>query len=121
MIVEDSADGHWPAHVLVQCNGNQGKFLLAKQSMVCTCKLCQNKAAKLGVPFVDMTPTEFERHSGETLAQPVVWTLSEHLTSLLNSIHYRESYAAQFCKSSGKDGFTVNSLSQGCQQFLHMD
>ena len=68
VIVEDSADGQWPAHVLVQCNGNQGKFLLVKQSMVCTCKLCQNKAAKLGVPFVDMTPTEFERHSGTALA-----------------------------------------------------
>ena len=63
-VVEESADGKWPAHVLVQCNGNQGKFLLNKQSMVCTCKLCQTKAAKLGLTFVDMTPTEFERHSG---------------------------------------------------------
>jgi len=63
-IVEESADGKWPAHVLVQCNGNQGKFLLNKQSMVCTCKLCQTKAAKLGLTFVEMTPTEFERHSG---------------------------------------------------------
>lgn len=67
MIVEESADGKWPAHVLVQCNGNQGKFLLNKQSMVCTCKLCQIKAAKMGVAFVDMTPTEFERHSGTYL------------------------------------------------------
>ena len=64
VIIEDSVDGVWPAHVLVQCNGNQGKFLLAKQSMVCNCKLCQTKAAKLGLLFVDMTPTEFERHSG---------------------------------------------------------
>jgi len=67
-VVEESADGKWPAHVLVQCNGNQGKFLLNKQSMVCTCKLCQTKAAKLGLTFVDMTPTEFERHSGIKLS-----------------------------------------------------
>lgn len=64
VIVEDSADGTWPAHVMVVCNGNVGKFLLMKQSMVCTCKLCQTKAAKMGVAYVDMTPTEFERHSG---------------------------------------------------------
>ena len=69
-IVEESADGKWPAHVLVQCNGNQGKFLLNKQSMVCTCKLCQTKAAKMGLTFIDMTPTEFERHSGEQLHPP---------------------------------------------------
>ncbi len=68
-VVEESADGKWPAHVLVQCNGNQGKFLLNKQSMVCTCKLCQTKAAKLGLTFVDMTPTEFERHSGTKPSQ----------------------------------------------------
>ena len=64
VVVEESADGTWPAHVMVVCNSNVGKFLLVKQTMVCTCKLCQNKAAKMGVPFVDMTPTEFERHSG---------------------------------------------------------
>lgn len=64
VVVEESADGKWPAHVMVVCNSNVGKFLLVKQTMVCTCKLCQNKAAKIGVPFVDMTPTEFERHSG---------------------------------------------------------
>ena len=64
VVVEESADGTWPAHVVVVCNSNVGKFLLVKQTMVCTCKLCQNKAAKMGVPFHDMTPTEFERHSG---------------------------------------------------------
>ena len=65
VVIEDSADGRWPAHVMVVCNSNVGKFLLVKQTMVCTCKLCQTKAAKMGVPFVDMTPTEFERHSGQ--------------------------------------------------------
>ena len=65
VVIEDSADGLWPAHVMVVCNSNVGKFLLVKQTMVCTCKLCQTKAAKMEVPFVDMTPTEFERHSGE--------------------------------------------------------
>lgn len=65
VVIEDSADGLWPGHVMVVCNSNVGKFLLVKQTMVCTCKLCQTKAAKMGVPFVDMTPTEFERHSGQ--------------------------------------------------------
>lgn len=68
VVIEESADGAWPAHVMVVCNSNVGKFLLVKQTMVCTCKLCQNKAAKMGVPFVDMTPTEFERHSGDSRA-----------------------------------------------------
>lgn len=70
VVVEESADGTWPAHVMVVCNSNVGKFLLMRQSMVCTCKLCQNKAAKMGVPYVDMTPTEFERHSGIHAALP---------------------------------------------------
>ncbi|KAL0049732.1 hypothetical protein WJX82_008757 [Trebouxia sp. C0006] len=74
-VVEESADGKWPAHVLVQCNGNQGKFLLNKQSMVCTCKLCQTKAAKLGLTFVDMTPTEFERHSGMAASKKWKYTV----------------------------------------------
>ena len=83
MVVEESADGTWPAHVVVVCNSNVGKFLLVKQTMVCTCKLCQNKAAKLGVPFVDMTPTEFERHSGSHRAARCC-CCAEQLVSVLH-------------------------------------
>lgn len=63
-IIEPTAEGDWPAHIVVQCNGNIGKFMLGKQSMVCMCKLCQVKAAKAELPYTEMTPTEFERHSG---------------------------------------------------------
>lgn len=66
-IVEPMAEGDWPAHIVVQCNGNLGKFMLGKQSMVCMCKLCQAKAAKADLPYTEMTPTEFERHSGNLL------------------------------------------------------
>lgn len=67
VVVEPVAEGDWPAHITVQCNGNVGKFMLGKQSMVCMCKLCQAKAAKANLPYTEMTPTEFERHSGTTL------------------------------------------------------
>ena len=67
VVVEPVTDGDWPAHITVQCNGNVGKFMLGKQSMVCMCKVCQAKAAKANLPYSEMTPTEFERHSGMIL------------------------------------------------------
>lgn len=87
VIVEDSADGLWPAHVMVVCNGNVGKFLLMKQSMVCTCKLCQTKAAKMGAAYVDMTPTEFERHSGTKTSTPVPDSATCAACSVSRAIH----------------------------------
>ena len=68
IVIEPTCEGDWPAHITVQCNGNVGKFLLGKQSMVCICKLCQAKAVKADLPYTEMTPTEFERHSGNCLA-----------------------------------------------------
>ena len=57
VVVEESAGWHMACACHVVCATVMwGKFLLVKQTMVCTCKLCQNKAAKMGVPFVDMTP-----------------------------------------------------------------
>ena len=67
LVIEPAVEGDWPAHIVVQCNGNMGKFMLGKQSMVCMCKLCQAKAVKADLPYTEMTPTEFERHSGMQL------------------------------------------------------
>ena len=55
-------------HVPIICNGNRGRFLLERQSCVCHCKLCGERAERMRVPYHEMTPTEFERHSGATQA-----------------------------------------------------
>ncbi len=52
-------------HVPIICNGNRGRFLLEHQSCICHCKLCAQRAQRSAVPYHEMTPTEFERHSGE--------------------------------------------------------
>lgn len=52
-------------HVPIMCNGNRGRFLLERQSCVCHCKGCEARAARHNVAYHEMTPTEFERHSGE--------------------------------------------------------
>jgi hypothetical protein len=51
-------------HVPIICNGNRGRFLLEHQSCVCHCKGCEARAARHNVAYHEMTPTEFERHSG---------------------------------------------------------
>ncbi len=55
-------------HVPIICNGNRGRFLLERQSCVCHCKLCAQRAERMHVFYHEMTPTEFERHSGARLA-----------------------------------------------------
>jgi hypothetical protein len=55
--------------VPIVCNGNRGRFLLQRQACVCACKACAARAARAGAPHLEMTPTEFERHSGARTAQ----------------------------------------------------
>ena len=53
-----------PAQVPVVCNGNRGVFIVESQCMACQCSHCSERAAKLKLPYLELTPTEFERHSG---------------------------------------------------------
>ncbi|BDA43950.1 hypothetical protein COCOBI_05-1340 [Coccomyxa sp. Obi] len=50
--------------VPIKCNGNRGRFLLERQSCVCHCKQCTQRAKRMHVPYHEMTPGAFERHSG---------------------------------------------------------
>jgi hypothetical protein len=54
-----------PPSVDVVCNGNKGTFIVARQMMCCRCRGCEAKAEKQGLALVEISPTEFERHSGE--------------------------------------------------------
>src|SRR5579875_1718103 len=54
--------------VPIICNGNRGRFLLQRQACVCACRACAQRAQRAGAPHLEMTPTEFERHSGARFA-----------------------------------------------------
>lgn len=49
----------------VICNGNKGIFLVGRQVIVCLCEGCVQQAKKNGQPELELSPTDFERHSGE--------------------------------------------------------
>ncbi|KAK9808673.1 hypothetical protein WJX72_001750 [[Myrmecia] bisecta] len=50
--------------VAIICNGNKGRLVVDDSTVVCLCRGCQTKARRQGKPWVEMTPTEFEKHSG---------------------------------------------------------
>lgn len=54
---------HSPS-VPVTCNGNPGTYFLDRQTIACSCRTCEAKAARNNARYVEMTPTQFERHSG---------------------------------------------------------
>ena len=54
--------------VPVICNGNRGVFVVERQVIVCLCRSCVSRAAMDGLPEMELSPTDFERHSGSALA-----------------------------------------------------
>ena len=51
----------------VVCNGNRGVFIVERQVIVCLCSQCAARAAQMGLPEMELSPTDFERHSGRCL------------------------------------------------------
>ena len=51
--------------VPVICNGNKGQFLVGRQVIVCLCNECTNRAKSSGIGEMELSPTDFERHSGK--------------------------------------------------------
>ncbi len=48
----------------VVCNGNYGRLELPSQVVLCRCGECRAFAARAGLARLELTPAEFERHSG---------------------------------------------------------
>jgi hypothetical protein len=61
-MVEVSKTGE--SAVSIMCNGKPGLFRLQRQTCDCYCDICILLKNKLGVEELDMSPKEFERHSG---------------------------------------------------------
>ena len=66
--------------VPVICNGNKGVFLVGRQVIVCLCNECEARAKSAGVPEMELSPTDFERHSGKLLA-------NSHTSPLLKNLY----------------------------------
>jgi hypothetical protein len=64
-----------PPTVRVVCNGNPGAFMLPAQLVRCGCAVCAATAAAHYVPHLELTPTEFERHSGMGASKKWKYTL----------------------------------------------
>lgn len=62
-----------PERLPVICNGNQGIFIVERHVMVCLCTQCKNRAQDLGKAELELSPTDFERHSGNcTSSIPII-------------------------------------------------
>ena len=72
------------------CNGNRGLFIVERQVIVCLCSQCEARAAQMGLPEMELSPTDFERHSGRSLRSRDVHAIVRNFTA----------YRAQFCGHS---------------------
>ena len=55
----------------VICNDNRGVFLVDRQVIACLCDQCKAKALQMGLAEMELSPTDFERHSGRPY--PCFW------------------------------------------------
>lgn len=62
--VAPTRQGPPPAEVEVICNGNPGTFVVKTQAICCKCDSCKSIAKEHGLPRLELSPTEFEKHSG---------------------------------------------------------
>jgi hypothetical protein len=62
-----------PASLALQCAQYQRLRLLCLQT--CSCQECKDRAAREGVPAIQHTPTEFERHSGMAASKKWKYTV----------------------------------------------
>ena len=53
----------------IVCNGNRGYYLVHSSTCICCCVACMERAKRADLPCIQISPTEFERHSG-TAASP---------------------------------------------------
>lgn len=60
--VQYSKSGEKCVHIV--CNGKSGLFRLDSQTCDCFCDVCNMLKDRLGLPEIDMSPKEFEKHAG---------------------------------------------------------
>ena len=48
----------------IVCNGNRGYYLVHSSTCICCCVACMERAKRADLPCIQISPTEFERHSG---------------------------------------------------------
>ena len=46
------------------CNGNRGYYVVDSGTCICCCVACTERAKRADLPCFQISPTEFERHSG---------------------------------------------------------
>ena len=51
----------------IVCNGNRGYYVVDSGTCICCCVACTERAKRADLPCFQISPTEFERHSGGTL------------------------------------------------------
>ena len=49
----------------IVCNGNRGFYLVHSSTCICCCVACNERAKRADLPCIQISPTEFERHSGK--------------------------------------------------------
>jgi len=55
----------YPKRLPVICNNNKGIYLVDRQVICCLCQQCKEEAAARQLPELELSPTDFERHSGD--------------------------------------------------------
>ena len=58
----------------IVCNGNRGYYLVHSSTCICCCVACNERAKRADLPCIQISPTEFERHSGRA-ASPSLMAL----------------------------------------------
>ena len=54
----------------IVCNGNRGYYLVHSSTCICCCVACNERAKRADLPCIQISPTEFERHSGTAERHP---------------------------------------------------
>ena len=54
----------YPKRKAVTCNGNKGIYIVDRQVICCLCEQCSTEAKARGLEELELSPTDFERHSG---------------------------------------------------------
>ncbi|KAK9821807.1 hypothetical protein WJX81_008248 [Elliptochloris bilobata] len=64
-----------PREIGIVCNNARARFFPARQVCVCSCTTCVERARAAGVPYLEMSPTEFEKHAGMGASKKWKYTL----------------------------------------------
>ena len=48
----------------IACNGNRGYYVVDSGTCICCCVACTDRAKRADLSCSQISPTEFERHSG---------------------------------------------------------